>query len=160
MHAKLHRVRVTAANVNYVGSITIDELLLEKTGILPLEEVEIVNISNGNRWKTYVLPGEPGSGCVEPNGGGALLSSQGDILIIYAMEERQREDVYRNGHVSRVILSNERNEIEKMLEQRIEARDSGLSFCSDDITNQSGPSMALNGVSGNDAIAGADGRSS
>ncbi|MEG4453281.1 aspartate 1-decarboxylase [Microcoleus sp. N9_A1] len=60
---------MTDAKRDYVGSITIDQELLEKVGILPLEEVEIVNISNGNRWSTYALPGEAGTGCICPNGG-------------------------------------------------------------------------------------------
>ena len=82
MHAKLHRVRVTEAKLDYVGSVTIDSDLLEKVGILPLEEVEIVNISNGNRWSTYVLPGKAGSGMVCPNGGGALLVSGRDTSYL------------------------------------------------------------------------------
>ncbi len=52
MHAKLHRVTVTEANVNYVGSITIDQDLMEKVGILPLEEVDVINLANGKRWST------------------------------------------------------------------------------------------------------------
>lgn len=109
MHAKLHRVTVTEANRNYVGSITIDRELLEKVGILPLEEVEIVNIDNGNRWRTYVLPGEPGEGQICPNGGGALLCQPGDILIIWANEERERSEVWRQGHQARVLVADENN---------------------------------------------------
>jgi L-aspartate 1-decarboxylase (EC 4.1.1.11) len=73
MHAKLHNVRVTDANVNYVGSVTIDSELIDKVGILPLQEVEIWNVSNGNRLSTYVLPGEPGSGVICLNGAAAHL---------------------------------------------------------------------------------------
>ena len=73
MYAKLHRVRVTEANVNYVGSISIDPDLLEKVGILPLEEVHIINLNNGKRFSTYTIPGKSGSREICPNGGAALL---------------------------------------------------------------------------------------
>ncbi|MEO0846853.1 MAG: aspartate 1-decarboxylase, partial [Cyanobacteria bacterium J06648_1] len=66
MHAKLHRVRVTEANVNYVGSITIDRDLMDKVGILPLEEVDVIDLANGNRWSTYAIAGTPGSGEICP----------------------------------------------------------------------------------------------
>jgi aspartate 1-decarboxylase len=81
MHAKLHRVKVTEANVNYVGSITIDRDLLDRVGLLPLEEVDIVNLNNGKRWSTYVIPGDVGSGQICPNGGAALLCQPGDLLM-------------------------------------------------------------------------------
>jgi aspartate 1-decarboxylase len=142
MHAKLHRVRVTFANENYLGSITIDSVLLDKVGILPLEEVEIVNISNGNRWNTYVLPGESGSGCIEPNGGGALLSKPGDILIIYANEQKQREEVLKSGHLSKVILSNDSNGIGSYLEQRIVVGNNGVNFDSQEVSCQ--PAVNVN----------------
>jgi aspartate 1-decarboxylase len=109
MHAKLHRVTVTEANVNYVGSITIDRDLLDRVGLLPLEEVDIVNLNNGKRWSTYVIPGEAGSGCICPNGGAALLCQPGDLLIIYAYEERDRPDVLRNGHQARVLVTDAQN---------------------------------------------------
>ena len=78
MHAKLHRVRVTEANVNYVGSITIDQDLMDKVGILPLEEVDVINLNNGKRWSTYAIAGEAGGGGICPNGGAALLCQPGD----------------------------------------------------------------------------------
>ncbi|MBD2184862.1 aspartate 1-decarboxylase [Planktothrix sp. FACHB-1355] len=109
MHAKLHRVRVTEANRHYVGSVTIDQDLLKQVGILPLEEVEIVNIDNGNRWSTYVLPGESGSGQICPNGGGALLCQAGDTLIIWANEQRDRSEVLQYGHEARVLIADENN---------------------------------------------------
>ncbi len=109
MHAKLHQVRVTEANRHYVGSVTIDQDLLKQVGILPLEEVEIVNIDNGNRWSTYVLPGEAGSGQICPNGGGALLCQPGDTLIIWANEQRDRAEVLQNGHEARVLIADENN---------------------------------------------------
>jgi aspartate 1-decarboxylase len=120
MHAKLHRVRVTQTNVNYVGSISIDRDLLDRVGLLPLEEVEVINLSNGKRWSTYVIPTEAGIGEICPNGGAALLCQVGDILIIYAYEERDRADVWQNGHKARVIISDEKNRPQEFFYQTLE----------------------------------------
>lgn len=128
MHAKLHRVRVTEANLDYVGSITIDQDLLEKVGILPLEEVEIVNISNGNRWSTYVLPGEPGAGGISPNGGGALLCKPGDILIIFAYEQLDRAEVFSTGHKARVLIADEYNRCKELFCQTLDPYEGKLLF--------------------------------
>lgn len=119
MHAKLHRVRVTEANVNYIGSITIDEDLLNKVGLLPLEEVHIINLNNSHRWSTYVLPGERESGCICPNGGAALLCQPGDILIIYAYEQLDRDDVFRYGHKARVLMADAENRPEQFFAQTL-----------------------------------------
>lgn len=80
--SKIHRANITMRDLNYVGSITIDKLFLEKTGILPGEKVEIYNISNGNRFATYVLEGEAGSGIIGINGAAARLVSIDDKVII------------------------------------------------------------------------------
>jgi aspartate 1-decarboxylase len=119
MHAKLHRVRVTEANVNYVGSITIDRELLDKVGILPLEEVDIVNLNNGKRWSTYAIPGEAGKGGICPNGGAALLCQPGDILIIYAYEERDRAEVVRQGHTAKVMVADDHNRTQEFFIQTL-----------------------------------------
>ena len=119
MHAKLHRVKVTQANINYVGSITVDPMLLDKVGILPLEEVDIVNLNNGNRFSTYVIPGEPGKGEICPNGGAALLCQPGDLLIIYAYEECDRHEVLHKGHTARVLIANRENKIDDFLVQTL-----------------------------------------
>lgn len=86
-HAKIHRATVTEANINYVGSITIDKILLEASGILPFEQVHVVNVNNGARLETYVIEGEPGSGTICLNGAAARLAHPGDkiIIIAYAM---------------------------------------------------------------------------
>jgi aspartate 1-decarboxylase len=123
MHAKLHRVTVTEANVNYVGSITIDRDLLDRVGLFPLEEVDIVNLNNGNRWSTYVIPGEAGSGEICPNGGAALLCQPGDLLIIYAYEECDRAEILRNGHQARVLVTDERNRPQEFFYQTLNARE-------------------------------------
>ncbi|AFY76687.1 MAG: aspartate 1-decarboxylase [Hydrococcus sp. C42_A2020_068] len=140
MHAKLHRVRVTEANVNYVGSITIDEELLNRVGILPLEEVDVINLNNGKRWSTYALPGEAGSGEICPNGGAALLCQPGDILIIYAYEERDRAEVLRNGHEARVIVADEKNRTQQFFYQTLNPSESGdkVKFQSWDLSESNG----------------------
>lgn len=84
LKSKIHRVTVTAADLNYVGSITIDSLLLKAAGILPGERVFIVNNNNGERFDTYVIEGEPGSGTICLNGAAARKAQPGDIVIIMA----------------------------------------------------------------------------
>jgi aspartate 1-decarboxylase len=82
MKSKIHRATVKEANLNYVGSITIDEELMEKAGIIENEKVQIVNNNNGNRFETYVIKGDRGSGVICVNGAAARLVQVGDIIII------------------------------------------------------------------------------
>ncbi len=82
MKSKIHRVTVTQADLNYIGSITIDEALLEAANILTNEKVAIVNNNNGARLETYVIKGERGSGVVCLNGAAARLVQPGDVVII------------------------------------------------------------------------------
>lgn len=95
MKSKIHRVTVTEANLNYIGSITIDSDLLEASGILAGQRVWIVNNNNGERFDTYVIAGEPGSGVICLNGAAARKAQPGDVVIImtYALmtEEEARE---------------------------------------------------------------------
>lgn len=84
LKSKIHRVTVTEANLNYIGSITIDEALLEAANILPNEKVVIVNNNNGARLETYVIPGPRNSGVICLNGAAARLVQPGDIIIIIA----------------------------------------------------------------------------
>ncbi|MHB8158074.1 MAG: aspartate 1-decarboxylase [Desulfocucumaceae bacterium] len=88
--SKIHRATVTEANLNYMGSITIDRELMKAADILPSEKVQIVNNSNGARFETYVIPGAPGSGVICLNGAAARLVQTGDTVIIisYAMMSR------------------------------------------------------------------------
>lgn len=88
MHAKIHKATVTEANLSYVGSITIDEALLEKTGIWPGEKVAVVDNTNGARLETYVIAGERDSGVICMNGAAAHLVHAGDEIIIIAYELR------------------------------------------------------------------------
>ncbi len=84
LFAKIHRATVTAANVNYSGSITIDCELLQASGIRPYERVQVVDVDNGQRLETYVIAGPAGSGAIELNGAAARLVSVGDKVIIMA----------------------------------------------------------------------------
>jgi aspartate 1-decarboxylase len=133
MHAKLHRVRVTEANRDYVGSITIDENLLQKVGILPLQEVEIVNVSNGNRWSTYALPGVAGKRDVCPNGGGALLCKPGDILIVFSYQTKDYDQVLKEGHLAKVLVADENNACKQFFQQKIFKEENKISFFQEDL---------------------------
>lgn len=82
--SKIHRVTVTEANLNYVGSITIDQDLMDAAGILPGERVQVVDNNNGARLETYTIAGERGSGVICLNGAAARLVQPGDIVIIMA----------------------------------------------------------------------------
>ncbi|NLL52589.1 MAG: aspartate 1-decarboxylase [Peptococcaceae bacterium] len=82
MKSKIHKVKVTEANLNYVGSITIDSALMEKADILPNERVQVVNNYNGARLETYVIPGKRDSGMICLNGAAARLVQVGDEIII------------------------------------------------------------------------------
>lgn len=89
--SKLHRATVTEADLNYVGSITIDGELLEQADILPGEKVQVVNVNNGQRFETYTIVGERGSGIICVNGAAARLVHKGDkvIIIAYALMDRK-----------------------------------------------------------------------
>ena len=82
LKSKIHRARVTGANIEYEGSITIDKKLIEAADILPYEQVHVVNINNGARFDTYVIEGEEGSGEICLNGAAARLADKGDTVII------------------------------------------------------------------------------
>ena len=82
LKSKIHRVSVTEARLDYIGSITIDEELMDAAGILPGEHVYIVNNNNGERFDTYVIEGEPGSGVICLNGAAARKAQPGDVVII------------------------------------------------------------------------------
>ena len=92
LKSKIHRVRVTEANLDYVGSITIDEALMEAANIIEGEKVAIVNNNNGARIETYVIKGERGSGCICLNGAAARLFTVGDIIIIISYARMDFEE--------------------------------------------------------------------
>lgn len=97
MKGKIHRATVTEANLNYVGSITIDEDLMDLVDILPNEKVQIVNNNNGARLETYTIPGPRGSGVICLNGAAARLVQPGDTIIIisYAMMSEEEARSYK-----------------------------------------------------------------
>ena len=90
--SKIHRVTVTEANLNYIGSITIDQDLLDAANLIPNEKVSIVNNNNGERLDTYVIPGERGSGVVCLNGAAARKVQPGDVVIIMAYASMDFEE--------------------------------------------------------------------
>jgi len=96
LKSKIHRVKVTQAELNYVGSITIDEDLIEAANLIPNEKVQIVNNNNGARFETYVIKGERGTGIICLNGAAARLAQVGDIVIImsYAWMEHEEARKY------------------------------------------------------------------
>ena len=97
LKSKLHCVKVTEANLNYMGSITIDEDLMDAVGIIAGERVYIVNNNNGERFDTYVICGERGSGCICLNGAAARKVQVGDIVIImsYALMDYEEAKTFR-----------------------------------------------------------------
>ena len=95
--SKIHRVAVTEANLNYIGSITIDEDLMDAANVIANEKVSIVNNNNGERFETYVIPGKRGSGVICLNGAASRLVQPGDIVIImaYALMEKEEARTFK-----------------------------------------------------------------
>jgi len=111
--AKIHSCTLTAANLNYVGSISIDEVLLDAAGILPYEQVQVVNVANGERLITYAIPAPANSGAVELNGAAARLGMKGDRVII--MTYAQYDAIEVKTHSPTVVLVDERNRLAEVL---------------------------------------------
>ncbi|MEO8560656.1 MAG: aspartate 1-decarboxylase [bacterium] len=108
--SKIHRATLTGADLNYEGSLTVDRALMDAANMLPYERVQVVNVNNGARLETYLIPGEPGSGVVQLNGAGARLGAPGDIVILMTYAEFEDHEVV-GGHVPTVVLVDERNRI-------------------------------------------------
>ncbi len=92
LKGKIHRATVTQCDLHYEGSISVDAALMERAGILPHEQVDVLNINNGNRFTTYAIPAAAGSGIIGINGAAARLAQKGDLVIIIAyarMEEAE-----------------------------------------------------------------------
>jgi len=109
LKSKIHRATVTQADLNYVGSITIDSDLLRESGIQEYEKVEIADITNGNRLETYAIAGEAGSGIICLNGAAAKLVNPGDKIIIMAYANMTPEEAKE--HKPTVIFVDEKNAI-------------------------------------------------
>ena len=112
LKAKIHRAVVTQANLNYVGSITIDEALLDKSEILEYEKVTVVNIDNGNRFQTYVIKGEKHSGIICLNGAAARLVQEGDKIIIMCYCSLTPDEI--KNHTPKILFVNEDNSIQSI----------------------------------------------
>ncbi|GIP58234.1 aspartate 1-decarboxylase [Paenibacillus woosongensis] len=107
MKSKIHRATVTEANLNYIGSITIDEDLMETADLLENEKVQIVNNNNGARLETYVIPGPRGSGVICLNGAAARLVQPGDNVIIISYAQMSAEEL--RSHKPTVVFVDEHN---------------------------------------------------
>lgn len=109
LKSKIHRAVVTQAALNYVGSITVDEELMEASGIIEYEKVQVADVDNGNRLETYVIAGERGSGIICLNGAAARLVSEGDKVIIMSYAQMTAEEFADNP--PKVVFVNEKNQI-------------------------------------------------
>ncbi len=110
--AKLHRATVTDADLNYVGSITIDETLLDAAGLLPGQMVQITNVSNAVLWRTYILKGKKGKGQVVLNGPPARLFQRGDKVVILGEAWVTAEEARKTS--PRVVFMDDKNKITKI----------------------------------------------
>lgn len=93
LKSKIHRATITASDLHYVGSITVDPMLLEAADILPHEQVHVVDVDNGARFETYTLVGERGSGVIQVNGAAARLVHTGDTIIVISYADYSTEDL-------------------------------------------------------------------
>ena len=110
---KIHRATVTQADLNYVGSITVDEDLLDAAGILVNEKVQIVNNNNGARLETYTIAGQRGSGVICLNGAAARLVQPGDVVIIMSYVVLSEPEI--SAHEPKVVLVDEANRIREVI---------------------------------------------
>jgi aspartate 1-decarboxylase len=117
LKSKIHRARVTDANIDYEGSITIDSRLMAAADIVPYEQVHVLNINNGARFNTYAIEGKAGSGEICLNGAAARLVVKGDLVIILTYTNVPEEEV--KGHHPRIVHVDEKNRIVTKLDERI-----------------------------------------
>ena len=111
LRSKIHRARVTQADLNYEGSITIDQDLLDAAGLVAFEKVDILNVTNGSRLTTYVIPGVAGSGKICINGAAARLVKVDDVVIIVCYGEYNEQEI--ESHSAQIILVDDDNKITK-----------------------------------------------
>lgn len=112
LQAKLHRVTVTHCELDYEGSCAIDDDLLEASGLLPLQKIDIYNVNNGARFSTYVIRAEKGSGVISLNGAAARMAQKNDILIIAAYVEVEEAEL--PGFAARLVYVDERNAVREV----------------------------------------------
>ena len=115
LQAKIHRAKITDSNLDYIGSITIDPLLLEASGLLVGQRVEIVNINNGERFATYIIEGESGSGDMCINGAAARKVQVNDLIIVIAYASYNQEEL--KTYKPKVVMVDENNKITQVLEE-------------------------------------------
>ena len=109
LFSKIHRATVTDANLNYVGSITIDETLMKAANIKEWQKVEILDVNNGERFQTYVIKGKPNSGCICLNGAAARKVQPGDKVIIVSYAYLTPEEIEK--HIPTVVMVDNKNNI-------------------------------------------------
>ena len=112
LKGKIHRATVLQAELDYVGSITIDEALMEASGICEYEQVQIVDINNGQRFETYVIAGERGSGMICLNGAAARMVQVGDKIIIMCYAGMMPEE--RTGYAPKVVFVDDENKVKRI----------------------------------------------
>lgn len=115
--SKIHRARVTHADLDYEGSVTVDASLLEAAEIVENEHVHVWNVTRGTRLETYALRGEPGSGVICMNGAAAHLMKPGDLVIIATFAEYDPEEV--RGHRPKAVLVDEHNRIRQAVDREV-----------------------------------------
>jgi aspartate 1-decarboxylase len=108
--SKIHRATLTGADLNYEGSLTVDRALMDAADMKPYERVQVVNVNNGARLETYLIPGDPGSGTVQLNGAGARLGAPGDIVILMTYAEYDDSEL-ADGFAPTVVLVDAQNRI-------------------------------------------------
>ena len=109
LRAKIHMATVTDSNINYEGSLTVDETILNAVGIKPYEQVMVSNLNNGERFETYVIPGEKNSGIICLNGPTARKGAIGDKIIIFCYEYYTEDEL--KGFSPRIVKLDEKNRI-------------------------------------------------
>lgn len=112
LKGKIHRAKVVQAELNYVGSITVDPVLMEAAGIIEYEKVQIVDVENGSRFETYTIEGEPNSGMICLNGAAARQVQVGDHIILMAYCDMTPEEAKE--HKPKVVFVDEENQIKKV----------------------------------------------
>ncbi len=113
LKGKIHQATITDSNLHYEGSLTIDRKLMKAAGMLPYEKVEVYNITNGNRFSTYLIEGERGSGVIGVNGAAARLAQLGDLIIVasYAILESNELPM----HKPKIVLLDSQNRVKRTI---------------------------------------------
>jgi aspartate 1-decarboxylase len=109
LKSKIHRATITQANLNYIGSISIDEDLMDAANLIEFEKVQVVNINNGERLETYVIRGERGTGVISLNGAAARKAQIGDLVIIVSFAQMEFEDAKK--HIPSIVFPTSQNSL-------------------------------------------------